>query len=94
VLALSLKGRSGNTVVSYMLWVVKQYIFLLLCYAFIARVQYEFSVKYSWASAHRGKWGQLTFVEKWMKTKKRKMQYRAVFLNFMLYFESNQGRQV
>jgi len=85
VLALSLKGRSGDTVVSYMLWVVKQYIFLLLCYAFIARVQYEFSVKYSWASAHRGKWGQLTFVEKWMKLKSEKCKIEQFFKFYAIF---------
>jgi len=49
----------------------------------------------SWASAHRGKWGQLNPLEKWMKNKKAKnTQKRAVFSVIILYFEINQGRQV
>ena len=28
----------------------------------------------AWASAHRGKWGQLTLLEKWMKIKSENMQ--------------------
>jgi len=33
----------------------------------------------AWASAHRGKWGQMTPLEKWMKNKKVKTCY---ILNF------------
>jgi len=47
-----------------------------------------------WASAHRGKLGQLTPLEKWMKLKKRKHAEKEQFSMFMLYFESNQGRQL
>jgi len=48
----------------------------------------------SWASAHRGKWGQLTPPGKMdEKLKSQKMQ-KEQFSVFMLYFESNQGRQV
>jgi len=40
-----------------------------------------------WASAHRGKWGQLTLpLEKWMKKlKSENMQKRAVFCVFVIY---------
>jgi len=47
-----------------------------------------------WASAHRGKLGQLTPLEKWMKLKKRKHAEKEQFSMFMLYFDSNQGRQL
>jgi len=49
----------------------------------------------SWASAHRGKWGQLTPPPRKMdeKLKSENMQ-KEQFSVFMLYFESNQGRQV
>jgi len=49
---------------------------------------------YSRASAHRGKWGQLTPLEKWMKNYKKKTCKKDQFSMFMLYFDSNQGRQV
>jgi len=43
------------------------------------------------ASAHRGKWGQLTPCGKIdEKLKSENVQKRAVFM-FMLYFDSNQG---
>jgi len=42
----------------------------------------------------RGKWGQLTNLEKWMKNLKAKTCKKEQFSMFMLYFESNQGRQV
>ena len=49
---------------------------------------------YAWASAHRGKWGQLTppgnIDEKLRSENMQKEQFSV----FMLYFESNQGRQV
>jgi len=46
----------------------------------------------AWASAHRGKWGQLTPLEKmYEKIKSENMQKRQ---QFMLYFGSNQDRQV
>jgi len=48
----------------------------------------------SWVSAHRGKWGQLTRLEKWMKIKKQKHAKKEQFSMFMLYFESNQERQM
>jgi len=49
----------------------------------------------AWASAHRGKWGQLTHpLEKWMKNQKAKTCKKEQFSMYMLYFESNQGRQV
>jgi len=40
------------------------------------------------------KLGQLTPLEKRMKIKKRKHAKKEQFSMFMLYFESNQGRQV
>jgi len=41
----------------------------------------------AWASAHRGKWGQLIPLENWWKkTKKRKHAKRAVFLKIQIYF--------
>jgi len=46
-----------------------------------------------WASAHRGKWGQQTPWKKMEKLKSENMQ-KEQFSMFMLYFESNQGRQV
>jgi len=47
----------------------------------------------AWASAHRGKWGQLTppWKKMYEKIKSENMQKRQ---QFMLYFGSNQGRQV
>jgi len=46
-----------------------------------------------WASAHRGKWGQLTPGKMAEKLKSENMQ-KEQFFTFMLYFESNQGRQM
>jgi len=41
---------------------------------------------YSWASAHRDKWGQLTPLEKWMKNyKKENMQKRSVFYVYVIF---------
>ena len=48
-------------------------------------------VAYTLASAHRGKWGQLTPWKMDEKLKSENMQKRA---DFYVYFESNQGRQV
>jgi len=45
--------------------------------------------EHPWASAHKGKWGQLTPLEKWMKNKKAKTCKKEQFSMFMLYFESN-----
>ena len=52
------------------------------------------NVQIPWASAHRSKWGQLT-LEKWMKNyyKDGNVQKEQLSM-FMLYCESNQGRQV
>jgi len=48
----------------------------------------------AWASAHRGKWGQLTPPGKMdEKLESENMQKRAVFYVYV-YFESNHGRQV
>ena len=33
----------------------------------------------AWASAYRGKWGQLTLLEKWTKIKSENMQKKTVF---------------
>jgi len=39
-----------------------------------------------WASAHRGKWGQLTHLEKWIKKiKSENMQKRAVFCVYVIF---------
>jgi len=48
----------------------------------------------TWASAHRGKWGQLTPWKMDEKFKSENMQKKEQFSMFVLYFESNQGRQV
>jgi len=48
----------------------------------------------AWATAHRGKWGQLTRLEKMDKKLKSENMQKEQFSMFMLYFESNQGRQV
>ena len=48
---------------------------------------------FAWASAHRGKWGQLTPWKMDEKLKSENIQ-KEQFSMFMLYFESNQGRQV
>ena len=40
------------------------------------------------------KWGQLTLFEKWKKNKNAKTCKKEQFSIFMLYFESNQDRQV
>ena len=45
------------------------------------------------SSTHRGKWGQLTFWKKDGGLKSEKLQ-KNKFSMFMLYLESNQGRQV
>jgi len=45
------------------------------------------------SSTHRGKWGQLTFWKKDEGLKSEKLQ-KNKFSMFMLYLESNQGRQV
>ena len=45
------------------------------------------------ASAHIGKWGQLTPWKMDEKLKSENMQ-KEQFSMFVLYFESNQGRQV
>jgi len=49
----------------------------------------------AWASAHSGKWGQLTPPPGKMdeKLKSENMQ-KEQFSMFLLYFETNQGRQV
>ena len=47
----------------------------------------------AWASAHRGKWRRLTPWKMDEKLKSENMQ-KTQFSTFMLYFESNQGRQV
>jgi len=47
----------------------------------------------AWASAHRGKWGQLTPWKMDEKLKSENIQ-KEQFSMFMLYFESNQGTQV
>jgi len=52
-----------------------------------------FTATQQWASAHRGKWGQLTPRKMDEKSKSENMQ-KDQFSMFMLYFESNQGRQV
>jgi len=48
----------------------------------------------AWASAHRGKWGQLTPLGKMDEKLKNENVQKEQFSTFMLYFESNQGRQV
>ena len=52
-----------------------------------------FQAMRSWASAHRGKWGQLTPWKMDEKSKSENMQ-KEQFSMFMFYFESNLGRQV
>jgi len=47
---------------------------------------------FSWASAH-GKWGQLTPPGKMDEKLKSENMQKKQFSMFMLYFESNQGRQ-
>jgi len=42
----------------------------------------------------QGQMGSADPLEKWMKIKKRKHTKKEQFSMFMLYFESNQGRQV
>jgi len=49
---------------------------------------------YPWASAHRGKWGQLTPPGKIDEKLKSENMQKQQFYMFMLYFESNQGRLV
>jgi len=40
----------------------------------------------SWASAYRGKWGQLTPLEKWIKKlKNENMQKKAVFYVYAIF---------
>jgi len=46
------------------------------------------------ASAHRGKWGQLTAHGKMDEKIKSENMQKEQFSMFMMYFESNQGRQV
>jgi len=53
-----------------------------------------FGISVSMGVRTRGKWGQLTNLEKWMKNLKAKTCKKEQFSMFMLYFESNQGRQV
>jgi len=48
----------------------------------------------SWASAHKGKWGQLTPPGKMDEKLKSENMQKEHFSMFMLYFESNQGRQM
>jgi len=48
----------------------------------------------AWASAHRGKWGQLTPLKMDEKLKKSENMQKEQFSMFMLYFESNQDKQV
>jgi len=47
-----------------------------------------------WASAHRDKLGQLTPPGKMDENLKSENMHKGQFSIFMLYFESNQGRQV
>ena len=47
-----------------------------------------------WASVHRGKWGQLTPPGKMDEKLKTENMQKEQFSMFMLYSESNQGRQV
>ena len=45
---------------------------------------------WAWASAHRGKWGQLTPLEKWMKNWKAKTcKKRAVFYVYVIFWEQS-----
>jgi len=46
------------------------------------------------ATAHRGKWGQLTPVKKMDEKLKSENMQKEQFSMFMLYYESNQDRQV
>jgi len=48
----------------------------------------------AWASAHRGKWGQLPPHWKMDKKNKKRKHAKKQYSMFILYFESNQGRQV
>jgi len=49
----------------------------------------------AWASAHRGgQVGSADPLEKWMKKIKSKNMQNEQFSMLMLYFESNQGRQM
>ena len=48
-----------------------------------------FQAMRSWASAHRGKWGQLTPLENGWKIKKRKHAKRAVFHVYVLFWEQS-----
>jgi len=45
------------------------------------------------ANGRPHKWGQLTPLEKWIKKLKSENMQKEQFSMFMLYFESNQGRQ-
>jgi len=47
----------------------------------------------AWPSTH-GQIGSADPLEKWMKNQKAKTCKKEQFSMFMLYFESNQGRQV
>jgi len=47
-----------------------------------------------WASAHRDKWGQLTPPWKMDEKLKSENRQKEQFSVFVLYFESNQDRQV
>jgi len=48
---------------------------------------------HTWESAHRGKWGQLTPLEKWMKKlKSENVQERAVFYFYVIFREQSAGR--
>jgi len=48
----------------------------------------------AWTSAHKGKLGRLTPLEKWMKNLKAKTYKEEQFSMSVLYFENHQGRQV
>ena len=50
--------------------------------------------QHSWASAHTGKWGQLTPPGKTDEKLKSGNMQKEQFSMCMLYFESNQGRQM
>ena len=47
----------------------------------------------SWASAHRGKWGQLTPPEKWMKKQKAKTWKKSIFLNTLWAIRAGRCRK-
>ena len=59
-----------------------------------SRCRRRCSEGWPWESVHRGKWGQLIPPGKMDEKLKNENMQKEQFSMFMLYFESNQGRQV